>query len=106
MEPGVIAELTGVVGVLVGGAIILTPLLALSVRFALKPLIESWARIRQAQGPEAAQLQDRRISLLEAEIQHLQEQVRHLSEAEDFRRQLSAPGADAAPPAVPPGGAL
>ncbi|HEX2204625.1 MAG TPA: hypothetical protein VHG91_15050 [Longimicrobium sp.] len=90
-----LGDLTGLMGVLVGGAIILTPILAFSARFALKPLIEAWAKARQPSGPEA-QLQDRRISLLEAEVQHLHATVRQLGEAVEFRSQLG-PGAPAAP---------
>jgi uncharacterized protein YlxW (UPF0749 family) len=89
MNPQVLGMLIGMVAVFFGGVIVLTPVLALSVRFAFKPMLESWARIKQSNG-EAA-LQDRRIQVLEAEIQHLQSTVQQLAEAEDFRRQLAAP---------------
>ena len=89
MEPGMLGELTGVIAVFFGGAIILTPVLALSARFALKPVIESFARLRQ--GHDADLTQDRRLALLEAELQSVQTTLQHLVEADDFRRQLSAP---------------
>ena len=97
-----LGDLTGLMGVLVGGAVILIPILAISARFALKPLIETWMKARQVSGPES-QLQDRRIALLEAEVQNLHATVRQLAEAESFRSQLSAPppapAARVAPPA-------
>lgn len=97
MEPGMFAELAGVIAVFFGGAILLTPIVALSVRFALKPTMESLAKIKQTSHPETSTLQDRRISLLEAELENLRNSVQYLAEAEDFRRQLAVPApADAA----------
>lgn len=98
-----LGDLTGLMGVLVGGAVILIPILAISARFALKPLMETWIKARQVSGPES-QIQDRRIALLEAEVQSLQGTVRQLTEAESFRNQLSAPPSAPAARVAPPAG--
>jgi hypothetical protein len=97
MDPEVISQLTGLAGVVMGGMVVLVPLMIIGTRFALKPLVEAWAKARQVEGPQA-QLQDRRISLLEAEVQQLRGEVQRLSEGADFQRQLAAPAADAAIP--------
>ena len=93
MDPEVISQLTGLAGVLVGGMVILVPLMMIGARFALKPLVEAWAKGRQIEGPQA-QIQDRRISLLEAEVQQLRGEVQRLSDSADFQRQLAAPAAE------------
>src|SRR5688500_2092516 len=98
MEPGMLSELTGVVAVFFGGAIILAPVLALSARFALKPVMESFAKLRH--GSAADLTQDRRIALLEAELQNVQTTLQHLVEADDFKRQLAVPAAH--PTSLPP----
>lgn len=74
------------------GASVLTGVVAIGVRIALKPIIDSWIRLRQgAVAAEAELRQDRRIQLLEAELQTMQQQLNRLSDVEEFRRQLDAP---------------
>lgn len=89
MEPGMIGELAGVVGAFFGGLIVLVPVVAVSVRFGLKPLVE--AKRQLSQGAAADLAQDRRLALLEAEMQSIQASLQQLTEAEDFRRQLGTP---------------
>jgi hypothetical protein len=86
-----------ILAIATGGLIILTPLVAFSARFALKPIMQAVAQMRESRtSAEGALLQDRRIALLEAEVQELREVVQRLAEVEEFRRQLEAPGADGA----------
>jgi hypothetical protein len=87
MGPHFMEDLAGVLAVFFGGAIILTPVVAISARLALRPLIESFARLKH--GSEADHTQDRRLALLEAEMQNLQGTLQSLAEAEEFRRQLA-----------------
>ena len=93
MEPGTLGDLTGLVAVLIFGGAVLAPVLALSVRFALKPVVEAWVRIRQEGGASSKELamQERRMALLEQEIHSLQRTVQELADAEDFRRRLNEP---------------
>jgi hypothetical protein len=74
------------------GLAILVPVVAISARFALKPVMESWIKLRQTQtsGDEKI-MQDRRIALLEAEIHGLQQLVQQQHEARDFERALKDP---------------
>jgi hypothetical protein len=81
----------GLAGVILGGLTVLTPVVAFSARFAMRPIVDGMLRLREAQASDRADsLQDRRIAVLEAEIQSLQHTVRSLAEAETFHRELGA----------------
>jgi len=99
MEPSVLEALIPFAGMLVGVIAICVvvgiPLLGLTARFAAKPLVDAlirWQEVQRGQGAssETLALQDRRISLLEAEIQQLQSTLQQLTDAEDFRQRLGA----------------
>jgi|SRR5687768_4927070 len=81
-----LGELTGVIAVFFGGCVMLTPLLALSARFAIKPLIDSMTRLREVPIKERTSLNDRRIEVLEAEV----ESLRRLIDAQSDRRAFDA----------------
>ena len=86
-------ELAMVVFAFFVGLSILVPVIAISARFALKPVMESWIKLRQTQtSDEEKIMQDRRIALLEAEIHSLQQLVQHQVETRDFERALQDPG--------------
>lgn len=82
MEPNTLEGIARILVVFFGGSIVLSPVLALSLRHALKPLTEILLRLRTE--PE----QERRIHLLEGELQQVQNEMHRLLEAEEFRRQL------------------
>ena len=74
------------------GASVLTGVVAIGVRIALKPIIDSWVRLRQGTAADEAELRrDRRLQLLEAELQSMQQQLNRVTDAEEFRRQLDGP---------------
>ena len=93
MDGDTLRGLTGLTAVLLIGGTVLVPVLALSVRFALKPVVDAWVRIRQETGGSAREmaLQDRRMALMEVEIQNLQRTVQELADGDDFRRRLQEP---------------
>ena len=64
----------GIAAILIGGLIILTPIAGLTLRFALKPLIDSLVRLAEIRsgGQEVALLKDR-VALLEQEVDHLRD---------------------------------
>jgi hypothetical protein len=72
---------------------VLIPIVGLTARFALKPIVEAIARMREAQaggtGRELAVL-EQRVSLLEQQYQQLDTTVDRLAEIKDFDRQLTA----------------
>lgn len=94
--------LAAVVVAFFAGAALLTPILAFSARFALKPVMETWMRLRQSETTDQEKiLQDRRIALLEAEVQSLQQLLQTRLEVQEFDRALTArnaePGSTPAP---------
>lgn len=95
MDAETLEALTGVVAVVLGCMIVLIPIAGITARFALKPVMEAFARYRDMQGEgQKISLLERRLALVE-EQQHSQERLlARLSEDADFRRQLEAPGGE------------
>lgn len=87
-----IGELTGLVAVLLAGLTVLVPVVGLTARFAFKPLVEALIRARNTPGSEEAiSLLDRRMALLEQEMQGLGETRRDVDRLmldRDFRQRL------------------
>lgn len=79
-----------IVAILVGGLAILIPIAGLTLRFALKPALESLARLRDDQ------TQTQEVRLLEQRLSLVEEQVHQLSQTREWDRSLS----DAGSPAV------
>ncbi len=88
-------DIVGLVAVI---AIFLIPSLGLTARFALKPIVESVLRLRDALDRErgAAAQQDPRVAVLQQEVFELRETVDRLAEAVHFDTQLRAGDAPAA----------
>ncbi len=82
-----------IIGTAGGILLVLIPVAGLTARFAVKPIVESIARLKEMQGggssSEIRQL-DQRLTMLEQQMQTMESNVRHLTEARDFDRQLSA----------------
>jgi hypothetical protein len=73
---------------------VLIPVAGLTARFALKPIVEAIARMRESQtaGQEVGLL-ERRVALLEQQVQQIDGSVDRLAEASEFDRKLeAAPG--------------
>lgn len=98
MDTETVQALAPVMGMMVGAFVVSIPLIAWGVRYAAKPLVEAIAKYRELQADsrqsdQVVLMHDRRLSLIEAELQHLQSGVQQLVEAEEFRRRLEAPAA-------------
>ena len=87
-------DVVGLAGVIMGSLIILIPVAGLTARFAMKPVVESMARLRQSSNQgEAVNMLERRITLLEKEVQNLsgiRDDLGRLVEEMEFQRQLSS----------------
>ena len=71
--------------------IVLIPVTGLTLRFALKPLMEALASYQQLQGgKEAQQLLERRFALMEDQVQSMDRSLRELLEESEFRRDLES----------------
>lgn len=78
------------VAVALGGLTLLIPVAGLTVRFALKPLVEALSLHRARQGEsQEMQLLERRVSLIEQQMQSIDNNLERLVEKAEFDRQLS-----------------
>jgi hypothetical protein len=92
--------LVSVTAIVLGSAILLIPLAGLTARFAIRPLIETWSRNRIGAPPEYTLLLERRVGLLEEQLDSLLQETGRLREEADFRRELHASTDGAARPAT------
>lgn len=85
-------DLVPLVGTIMGTLIVLIPVTGLTARFALKPIVESIAKLRQSSNQnEAVGMLERRLALLEKEVQNLsgiRDDLGRLIDEMDFQRQL------------------
>ena len=89
MGPDALEGVAMVVVAACAGLAILTPVLALCARFALKPVMETWLKLRESQTSDQEKImQDRRIALLEAEVQSLTQIVQQRLDVQDFDRAI------------------
>ena len=85
-------DLTSLVATILGISIVLVPVIGLTARFALKPVVEALAKVFEGRGEEEAmRILERRVELQEQEIMMLHQTVRSLNDAREFDRRLSAP---------------
>jgi hypothetical protein len=76
--------------ILIGGLVLIIPLAGLTARFALKPLVEAYGRSREASGSEdRIRGLDRRIALLEDQLEALERDNARLLEDAEFRLRLA-----------------
>ena len=87
-------NVTATIAVVMGILVVLIPVAGLTLRFAMKPITESLARLREGTlEREKAQLLERRVALLEQELHGLdsmKENIASMLEAAEFQRQLNA----------------
>jgi hypothetical protein len=75
--------------ILIGGTAVIVPVIGLTARFALKPMVETWARVRESPA-DAGRVREmeRRIGILEEQVNSLERSNSRLLEEADFRLQL------------------
>lgn len=84
-------DVTGIVAVVMGLMVVLIPVAGVTARFALKPIAEAVARMRESQGAgRELQLVEQRLALMEQQLSNLESDVRRVEEKADFDRRLSA----------------
>lgn len=104
-------DLTAVIATIMGISIVLVPVIGLTARFALKPLAESLGRLLQSRNAEeSVRILERRMALLEQQIESMDGTLQRVAEAAEFHRDLRGPAPDSlsAPrpgPGTPPEGA-
>lgn len=85
-------DLSAVLGIVMGSLMVLIPITGFTLRFALKPIAEAVARMRDAQSSDrATAILEQRVALLEQQLGAMETGLQQLEEAETFRRELEAP---------------
>ncbi len=96
-------DLTALISSVLGISIVLIPVIGITARFALKPTVEALARVFETRGTgESLQILERRMALLESQIESLEAGQRRLEETTRFDAQLQ--GAKGAPARLGDGG--
>ena len=84
-------DLTALVAVILGISIVLVPVIGLTARFALKPTVEALGRFFEHKGlDESVHIMERRMALMEQQIESLDASVRRLAEVTEFHTALGA----------------
>lgn len=84
-------DVTGIVAIVMGMMVVLIPIAGLTARFALKPIAEAVARMREGQGSnQQLAVMEQRLSLLEQQLNGVESDVRRLEEYSEFDRELRA----------------
>ena len=69
MNPEIIYGMTGLLAVLLGGIVVLVPVVGLTARYALRPLVESWTKVKANPTLESQnELLTRQVAVLEADV--------------------------------------
>ena len=85
-------DLTALLSVFMGISIVLVPVIGLTARFALKPTVEALSRFFDKKGSdEAVSILERRIALMEQQLESIASSVQRLAEAAEFDQKLAAP---------------
>jgi hypothetical protein len=89
-------DLTAIIAIVMGMLVVLIPIAGLTARYALKPLVESLAHLWEQKGAEQSlAIAERRLALLEQQMEVIEGSLHQLQEGQAFDRQLRAPRADA-----------
>ena len=82
-------DLTAIIAVIMGVSIVLVPVIGLTARFALKPLVESMGHFFQGKGVEEnVKILERRMALLEQQLDSMDASLRRLAEVAEFNDEL------------------
>jgi len=84
-------DLTEIVAIVLGMSVVLIPIAGLTARFALKPLVESLGKVNEVRGvEETVAITERRVALLEQQLEAMDATVRHLEAGEAFDHALKS----------------
>lgn len=92
-------DFVALVSVIMGISIVLIPVAGLTARYALKPIVEALGRYIEGKGSdEAAKITERRLALLEQQIDEMQGALNRLVEVSEFHASLRGAGRPSALP--------
>ncbi len=91
-------DIVAVIGVIGGISIVLIPIIGLTARFALKPTVEALSRVFEGKRDgDSIQLLEKRIALIEQQIDVVESSVNRLAAVSEFHTQLKAGEAKPSP---------
>lgn len=84
-------DLVALVSAILGISIVLVPVIGITARFALKPTVEALGRFfEHKELDESVHIMERRMALMEQQIESLEGSVKRLAEVTEFHRQLES----------------
>ncbi len=90
-------DVTALLAVFMGISVVLIPVLGITARFALKPTVEALSRFFERRGSEETiSILERRMALMEQQIESIESNVQRLVEMSEFHQELRAPAKDQA----------
>ena len=85
-------DLTALLAVFMGVSVVLVPVIGITARFALKPTVEALSRFFEKRGSdEAISILERRMALIEQQVESIDTNVKRLVETAEFDQKLAAP---------------
>lgn len=82
-------ELIPIVAIVMGMLTVLIPITGFTARFALKPIAEAVARMREAQGSgQHVAILEQRVALLEQQQSNTEADLEKLMEVQEFQEKL------------------
>jgi len=88
-------NLTSVIAVIMGISVVLIPVIGLTARFALKPVVEALSKVFESRElSESYQIMERRMGLMEAQIEAMDNSMNRLADTAHFEAQLRAGSED------------
>lgn len=85
-------DLTAIVAIVMGMLVVLIPVAGLTARFALKPIVEAIARMRETQTTSRELgMVEKRLALLEQQMLNVEGAVDRIAEETEFQRKLTSP---------------
>ena len=96
-------DLTAIIATIMGISIVLIPVVGITARFALKPLVESMGHFFQSRNvEESVRILERRMALLEQHLETMETTLTRVAETAEFHRDLRSGGAAHLPPGGTP----
>lgn len=96
-------DIVALVAVIMGISIVLIPVAGLTARYALKPIVEALGRYFEGKGElESAKIAERRLLLVEQQLDEVQRTLNHLVESAEFDARLRTGGSAGALPDASP----
>jgi hypothetical protein len=86
-------QLVPLVAIVFGCAIVLIPIIGFTLRFALKPTMETWLQLK-GQGPASSpqvEVLERRLASVEQQLEQMHNSFERITAERDFDRKLTAP---------------